>query len=571
MTVPKDDAMDNTTTAGEYDDFDALLDASSLGAPHVLAARDPIPAAVNDRLRSARTHHAETSALPDAVEQGGPATRGNGVGKEAPDPQSVRDTWADHRGRGALLFLSTGSGKTHASLAPLLQTQRDTEAAPRTRAAVWLHMERSPDRDELWSDCEALWSLLMGRSAAQKWAQLIAQLELPAVRRPAPPEYAERASPLITATDTALSVARLAEERLRTDADALWQLGLLSRPSSPPQMTRWPRLLEELRSTCDVAQAMLSEDERTLMPPCPHDHRRQGRATKQPPPCSAAALSAHLAATCRRLGGLDAATRLLMARMPQSDGQELDLHAVRTWPSLEGADEMAGLPVRAAGHSARADLTGFIAQVVNHTQEALARTDTSSGTPPWAPPPVPLLRRRPRTSVRAWAEGPSAQGNLVQPRSRAKNEAAVLHADFHMAWHADEAQRGIPVPARFTYRARDPFAVTAVFYPQEPEETVWTFARDLLSTGMHGSAGEGDVIVWSRRPPLTDTAGPQTFIRLRSPEGTALLSLTTTHLADYLEQTQQLVPSGSEHHYLSSAINDFERELERDRRPAPGR
>ncbi|MGW2779377.1 SsgA family sporulation/cell division regulator [Streptomyces olivaceoviridis] len=51
MTVRKDEAMDHLAVT--TDDFDALLDASSLGAPHVLAETEPIPPVTRRRMAQA--------------------------------------------------------------------------------------------------------------------------------------------------------------------------------------------------------------------------------------------------------------------------------------------------------------------------------------------------------------------------------------------------------------------------------------------------------------------------------------------------------------------------------------
>ncbi|MEU7156057.1 hypothetical protein AB0A98_06380 [Streptomyces chrestomyceticus] len=52
MSVHKDQTM-HTTATGPTDDFEALLAASSLGAPHVRARGELIPEAAHHRLREA--------------------------------------------------------------------------------------------------------------------------------------------------------------------------------------------------------------------------------------------------------------------------------------------------------------------------------------------------------------------------------------------------------------------------------------------------------------------------------------------------------------------------------------
>ncbi|WP_432198243.1 SsgA family sporulation/cell division regulator [Streptomyces sp. bgisy027] len=125
--------------------------------------------------------------------------------------------------------------------------------------------------------------------------------------------------------------------------------------------------------------------------------------------------------------------------------------------------------------------------------------------------------------------------------------------------HTDEYDTGRVLPARFTYRRMDPYAIEVVFRPHSPRAKSWVFARDLLLDGLHRSTGEGDVIVWPRPGPSSSNCS--TFIRLKTPQGTALLSASQTDLESYLEQTQQAVPSGAEHQHMSDALNNLEREL----------
>ena len=64
------------------------------------------------------------------------------------------------------------------------------------------------------------------------------------------------------------------------------------------------------------------------------------------------------------------------------------------------------------------------------------------------------------------------------------------------------------VQAVLAYNPVDPFAVTATFSSPPAGEVVWIFARDLLSRGLSGPAGEGDVHVW----PSLDANGRTTVI-----------------------------------------------------------
>jgi hypothetical protein len=54
----------------------------------------------------------------------------------------------------------------------------------------------------------------------------------------------------------------------------------------------------------------------------------------------------------------------------------------------------------------------------------------------------------------------------------------------------------MPLAASLFYSSKDPYAIRVVFYDGDGEPVEWTFARDLLSTGLQERAGPGDVTVW---------------------------------------------------------------------------
>jgi len=136
---------------------------------------------------------------------------------------------------------------------------------------------------------------------------------------------------------------------------------------------------------------------------------------------------------------------------------------------------------------------------------------------------------------------------------------ATRHTTMPLRLHTDEYDPGRLLPARFTYRTLDPYAIEIAFRPQSPDAKRWVFARDLLLNGLDRSTGEGNVIVRPRPGPTPDSR--DTFIHLKSPQGTALLSAPRTDLESYLKQTQQAVPSGAEHQHVSDTLDNLEREL----------
>lgn len=96
--------------------------------------------------------------------------------------------------------------------------------------------------------------------------------------------------------------------------------------------------------------------------------------------------------------------------------------------------------------------------------------------------------------------------------------------------------------AEFLYDAMDPFAATAVFkLPAGP--LTWVFGRDLLTTGLFETTGEGDVKVW---PCLGAEGQAVTILELDAPAGSAVLQVPSRELSDFLHRTTALVPSGCE-------------------------
>ncbi|MCZ4120215.1 SsgA family sporulation/cell division regulator [Streptomyces sp. H39-S7] len=123
---------------------------------------------------------------------------------------------------------------------------------------------------------------------------------------------------------------------------------------------------------------------------------------------------------------------------------------------------------------------------------------------------------------------------------------------------SDDSSSTLPLPTRLLYRAADPYAVEAVFKSQQGHVT-WTFGRDLLADGLFGRSGNGDVTI------RTSAGGcdgePQTFIELRSPEGTALVSFSRARVEEFLNQTISIVPRGTEHTHISFSLDELETHL----------
>lgn len=126
----------------------------------------------------------------------------------------------------------------------------------------------------------------------------------------------------------------------------------------------------------------------------------------------------------------------------------------------------------------------------------------------------------------------------------------------------------LPVRAHVRYDVTDPYAVSVAFHtgPTEgsgggPGDVVeWTFARQLLTDGVAGPVGEGDVQVWPSRAADTTgssaVAGSVVCLSLSSPSGRALFEVPLAELVDFLGLTYEAVPTGAESDHV-----DVEAEL----------
>ena len=112
----------------------------------------------------------------------------------------------------------------------------------------------------------------------------------------------------------------------------------------------------------------------------------------------------------------------------------------------------------------------------------------------------------------------------------------------------------IPVTAHLSYDSQDPYAVHVTFYTEERAPISWSFARDLLAEGTVRPSGFGDVQLW---PGSADHAG-LLCLKLASPDGQALFTLSMDLVTPWLCRTYHLVPTGFE-----GASLDLDRELSR--------
>lgn len=111
----------------------------------------------------------------------------------------------------------------------------------------------------------------------------------------------------------------------------------------------------------------------------------------------------------------------------------------------------------------------------------------------------------------------------------------------------------LPVQANLRYVPSDPYAVHVVFHagsdgsaPADAPSVSWSFARELLVTGLCEPAGIGDVRVW----PWSTQDGHVVALALSSPDGHALFEAPREILEQFVARTFDAVPPGSESFHL---------------------
>jgi hypothetical protein len=108
---------------------------------------------------------------------------------------------------------------------------------------------------------------------------------------------------------------------------------------------------------------------------------------------------------------------------------------------------------------------------------------------------------------------------------------------------------GTPVSATFRYDMARPFAIETAFHLADVD-VIWTYARDLLWTGMSEHTGQGDVRVWPMLPEPGSGVTSMVRIELTSPTGHALLEAKREDVHRFLEQSMKLCPLGDESQHI---------------------
>jgi hypothetical protein len=115
----------------------------------------------------------------------------------------------------------------------------------------------------------------------------------------------------------------------------------------------------------------------------------------------------------------------------------------------------------------------------------------------------------------------------------------------------------VPLVASLYYSSEDPYAIRIAFHVGLDEPVEWIFARDLLSNGLKGRDGLGDVRVWPGPATASGGAAEQVLhIELSSPFGEAHFEAPIRDMSDFLRSTHRIVPAGEEGDFV-----DVESEL----------
>ena len=655
MSVDKDGIMHDGRVDSPRDEFEALMAASSLGAPHVRARTEPIPADARHRLHEAAARHRPPAAQPapdpraplrDGGLLPGPDRPGTARGAgAASDPIAIV-------GLGVVMptrwnpdefwrLLSTSSAQNEAvvvvdACGGQENVRGTTDLSPLRQCAEQLADLLSTARRRLEHDVTSLltygvyeplddveapaqcdvakflrhgdhWRARSGPSTLGEALRRATRAELSATRLAddhplaCPDEWTAsdglRSRTPWTAAFVRLQAARALGRvpgmtgRLTMGADALplplW-LCSIQRPTT--QTRPWLRTLLQPRT-----QPPVSVSEETALAyagPIPLTrslalaaglrtaHSAEDRAGTPTLSCARMADLLHLAPARQQHSPMSGITRPHpLASLPapsagQDVGQPTSAALRETlpepwpltfWPHADAA------PGRPGKRHLRALLD--CAQILLAVEQAVdldpAHRQAIPVQHPSPPDPdayVPRPRSEllvPRGLSAATAERGHADGDTsppVQALDQSGPRLSVEHtadatehqAELWVRLHADENDPGDLLHTRLVYRTTAPYAVTAFFNTDTADEREWTFARELLAEGVDHSTGIGDVIVWPDETPHHAERPGRLYLRLRSPDGTALLSMDRSHVEAFLRATQRTADSHAAAEQLDS-------------------
>jgi hypothetical protein len=125
-------------------------------------------------------------------------------------------------------------------------------------------------------------------------------------------------------------------------------------------------------------------------------------------------------------------------------------------------------------------------------------------------------------------------------------------------------QTVVPLVASLYYSKEDPYAIRIAFHVGLDEPVEWIFARELLSKGIEGREGLGDVVVWPSAVSAEGAADDVLNIELSSPFGQAHFEAPINEISDFLKRTHAIVPAGDETDFVDvdAELNDLIRKAQ---------
>jgi hypothetical protein len=126
------------------------------------------------------------------------------------------------------------------------------------------------------------------------------------------------------------------------------------------------------------------------------------------------------------------------------------------------------------------------------------------------------------------------------------NTGATVSAELGLSLVVPE-HGAVPLVASLCYSAGDPYAIRMAFHVGTDDPVEWIFSRDLLSAGLGGPTGEGDVQVWPG-----EVHGIAVLnLALSSPFGQAHFEAPMISIADFLNRTYSLIGAGRESDFIN--------------------
>ncbi|MFG2991843.1 SsgA family sporulation/cell division regulator [Streptomyces sp. NPDC048257] len=126
-----------------------------------------------------------------------------------------------------------------------------------------------------------------------------------------------------------------------------------------------------------------------------------------------------------------------------------------------------------------------------------------------------------------------------------------------IAVRLETGEGAVPLLARFSYSADNPYAVQADFFDRLALLASWQFDRQMLTEGVRRQVGEGDVTFRPHR----GSGGDEVRIGLRNHgdgrEGHAVLFADAGALKGFLDRTYAVVGEGEESLDLDKLLEEF--------------